>query len=434
MTRLLDSRPEPDDATRAGDGSLDAEAIENITDRKESEQEVQRLDGHMRKAQRLEAMGALASGIAHDFNNILGVILGYCEIALLDAPEGGHLRRDLNNIMIAGERGRALVDRILGFSRAGAGEPSAVHVEQVVREALNLIAARCPAGITVESQLRAGRAAVWGEPTQVHQVLMNLATNAIQAMETGGRLRVGVDVEDLQTSRAVVSGTIGEGEYVVVAVADSGCGIAKGYLDRIFDPFFSTKDVGVGTGLGLSVVLGIVNEVGGGIDVRTTLGQGSVFSVYLPRVGDADDDAAEIREAPLPRGKGECILVVDDEEALARLAEQSLRKLCYVPETFISSTAALAAFRANPYRYDVVVSDERMPGLSGSMLLHEVRSIRPDVPTLLVSGFIGADLVGRAKEIGADHLIRKPMSMRDLATGLAKVLARPAANTAPDGS
>src|SRR5262249_42236902 len=262
-----------------------------------------------------EAMGTLAGGIAHDFNNILGAVLGYGERALRDAPKGSRQRRDLERVMTAGDRGRALVEQILAFSRSGTSERVAVHVERVVAEALDHLATRVPANVTVIPRLRSGNAAILGDTTQVHQVLMNLANNAIQALQAGGTLRVSLDSVVIDTTRVVSTGTIESGDYVVLEVADSGIGMPPEIVDRIFDPFFTTKEVGVGTGLGLSLVHGIVAELGGAIGVASVSGAGSVFTVYLPRAGEAT--AADETEAPdLPHGDRERVLVVDDEEPL----------------------------------------------------------------------------------------------------------------------
>jgi PAS domain S-box-containing protein len=393
----------------------------DVSDRHQAEEELGRMERQLRQAQRLEAMGTLAGGIAHDFNNILGAILGYGEMALRDAPTGSRLRRDVDSIMTAGERGRALVDRVLAFSRSGVGERIAVDVEAVVREALELIGAKLPDGVTIETHLHAGHAAMLGDPTQVHQVLMNLATNAIQAVSAGGRLQVSLSVARVDVARVATIGTIKAGDYVVLQIADSGTGIPKEIIDRIFDPFFTTKEVGVGTGLGLSLVHGIVSQVGGAIDVESTLGSGSVFTVYLPRVGDAAD-VREDKRPDLPRGDRQRILIVDDEEPLVRLATENLAEWGYVPVGFTSSTAAFEAFRADPQHYDAVVTDERMPGMSGSTLIRELRGMRRTIPTLLVSGYVGAELVSRAKEAGADEVLKKPLSMRELAASLDRVL------------
>src|SRR5262249_18471826 len=302
-----------------------------------------RLERQLRMAQRLEAMGTLAGGIAHDFNNILGAILGYGEMAVRRAPQGSRLRRDLDAIMTAGERGRALVDRVLAFSRSGLGERIAVHVEKVVREALELLEAKLPEGIRVEAKLRAGRSAVLGDATQVHQVMMNLVTNAVQAMPSGGTLYVSLDAVRSEAGRSATIGAVEAGDYVVLTVGDTGTGIPRDIVERIFDPFFSTKDVGTGTGLGLSLVHGTVTELGGAIDVASTPGQGSEFTVYLPRSGYAAEADAD-KVAAMPRGDGQRVLIVDDEEPLARLVTRSLEELGYAPTAFTSSSAALAGF------------------------------------------------------------------------------------------
>jgi len=400
-----------------------------------AEDEQARLEGQLRQSQKMEAMGTLAGGIAHDFNNILGAILGYGEMALRGAKKGTRLRRDLDSIMSAGERGRALIDRILAFSRSGVGERVAVHVEAVVREALDLLGGALPEGVRLRTDLRAGRAAMLGDPTQVHQVVMNLATNGLQAMPQAGVLRVTLEVLRFEAPRAASIGAVSPGEYIVLKVADSGTGIAPQVLERMFDPFFSTKEVGVGSGLGLSLVHGIVANVGGAIDVATELGKGTTFTVYLPRNGDAVAKPVDERR-PLPRGAGQRVLIVDDEEPLVALATRTLEELGYAPVGFTSSSAALAAFRADPQRFDAVITDERMPGISGSSLIREVRGIRDSIPVVLMSGYLGAppnvregvllDALGVVPQmpfgVGADEVLRKPLSARELATSLARVL------------
>src|SRR5271169_3042726 len=279
-----------------------AGSVTDVTDRHLAEEGLQRMEHQLRQAQRLEAMGTLAGGIAHDFNNLLGAILGYGEMALRDVPAGSRLRRDLESIMIAGERGRALVDRILAFSRSGVGEQLAVHVEEVVRETLELLTSKLPHGITIEDRLRAGEAAVMGDATQIHQVVMNLVTNAVQAMPSGGRARVSVACISNDVPRAATTGLVSARDYVVLEVADTGSGIPPEILERIFDPFFTTKEVGVGTGLGLSLVHGIVTGLGGVINVETAVGKGSVFTVYLPRAGDVSNaDKPRSRAQPKTR-------------------------------------------------------------------------------------------------------------------------------------
>ena len=392
----------------------------DVTERHEAEEAVRRLERQLRQSQRLEAMGTLAGGIAHDFNNILGAILGFSEMALR-TTRSSRLRRDLECIAEAGERGRALVDRILAFSRSGEGERVAVHVENVIRKASDLLSPNLPKNINVDLQLSAGNSAIQGDPTQVHQVLMNLMTNAAQAMPKGGRLCVSLKVRSLSEEKVVSTGTLPTGDYVVLEVADEGTGIPAAIVERIFDPFFTTKDVGVGTGLGLSLVHGIVSEVGGAIDVATKMGEGSVFTVYMPRAGEAEEERKD-SEPAVPRGAQQRVLVVDDEEQLVRLATRTLTALGYAPVGFTSSKAALEAFSADPSGFDALITDERMPGMSGSVLIGRVRTIRRDIPILLVSGYVGGSIVRRAYNAGADEVLRKPLSTRDLANTLARVL------------
>jgi len=396
----------------------------DVTERRIAEEELSRMEMQLRQAQRLEAMGALAGGIAHDFNNLLGAILGYGEMALNAAPAGSRLRRDVESIVVAGERGRALVDRILAFSRSGVGERVAVDVQRIVRETLKLIAAKPPAGIRIERRLRAGRSAVLGDPTQIHQVLMNLLTNALHAMPSGGTLRVSLDSVGVESTRAVTMGRLLATQYVVLKVADSGTGIPAEIQEHIFEPFFTTKDVGVGTGLGLSLVHGIVTGLGGAIDLVTTSGKGSVFAVYLPRFGEvAQDESSRLAASPgVSRGEGQRILVVDDEAPLVDLVTEALAGLGYAPVGYTSSPAALVAFNADPRRFDAVVTDESMPGTSGSELIRKIRQIRPEIPALLVSGYLGVAVAQRARDAGADDVLRKPLSTRDLAASLARVL------------
>jgi PAS domain S-box-containing protein len=398
-------------------------SIGDITERKAEQEELLSLERRLRQAQQFEAMGTLAGGIAHDFNNILGAILGYGEMVSRDAPPGSRMRRDVDGIMAAGERGRALVDRILAFSRSGVAERFPVHVEGVVREALQLVRGSLAENIVVETSLQAGNAAMLGDPTQVHQVVMNLVTNAAQAMAGGGTLAVSLEPVLLDAPHAGTTATIRAGEYLVLTVKDNGVGIAGDIIERIFDPFFSTKEVGVGTGIGLSLVRAIVGEIGGTIDVESRVGQGSVFAVYLPRTGDALEGPPSDASA-LPRGEQQRIIVVDDEGALVRLAAENLAEWGYVPEAFTSSKAALEAFCAQPDSYDAVITDERMPGMAGTALIRQVHDLRPTMPTLLVSGYVGADLLLRAKDAGAYDVLKKPLSMRQLAFSLSRALGQ----------
>jgi nitrogen-specific signal transduction histidine kinase/CheY-like chemotaxis protein len=393
--------------------------MEDITDRKQADAERDRLEGQLRQAQKLEAIGTLAGGIAHDFNNILAAILGYGEMAMKDAPEGSSQRRHIEAAVSAGMRAKSLVERILAFSRSGIGERVPVHVRSVVAEAMDQLQASLPAGIRVERQLACGDAAVLGDPTQVHQVVMNLCANAVQAMKASGVLQVTLDsVHDALPG--CMTGPLPAGQYVRLCVRDSGSGIAPQILERIFDPFFTTKEVGVGTGLGLSLVHGIVTDLGGGIDVASEVGMGSTFTVYLPWKSTVAPPMKDVDEAPA--GHGETVLLVDDEEALVRLGEEMIAELGYEPVGFTSSRAALASFRAEPGRFDAVLSDESMPEMTGSELARAIRELRADIPIVLMSGYVTPALNQRARDTGVAEVLAKPLVARDIARSLAGAL------------
>jgi two-component system NtrC family sensor kinase len=382
--------------------------------------ETVKAEKQLRQAQKLEAIGTLAGGIAHDFNNILAAILGYGELVQKDAPEGTPTRRHIDAAMSAALRAKSLVERILAFSRGGTGERVPVRVQDIVCEALDAMRAALPAGVAVERELAAAGAVVRGDPTQVHQVAMNLCTNAVQAMRGSGTLTVTVDVAELADEVQVTTRVLPPGRYVRLRVRDTGTGIAPHVLERIFDPFFTTKGVGVGTGLGLSLVHGIVADLDGGIDVASEIGRGTTFTVYLPE--SAAVDVPEQVEEAVPQGAGETVLLVDDEPALVRLGEEMVARLGYEPVGFTSSTSALAAFRAEPGRFHVVLSDEAMPELTGSELAAEIRRIRADIPIVLMSGFVSPALSERARQAGVVDVLAKPLVSRDIARGLAAAL------------
>jgi PAS domain S-box-containing protein len=393
----------------------------DITAEKQAQTDKEHLEAQLRQSQKMEAIGTLAGGIAHDFNNILGAILGYGELAQQHAAAGSAMRRYLDNVMRAAGRAKALVDRILGFSRMGLGERVPVNVQAVIEETLELLPAALPPGIRLEKTLEAGDAAVIGDATHLHQVAMNLCTNAIHAMERGGVLSVVLERVRLSERRALSRGTLSPGEYVRLDVSDTGTGIPAAVLERMFDPFFTTRGVGEGTGLGLSLVHGIVSELGGVIDVATRAGQGTTFQIWLPVSGEAKRPAAEVvRE--LPRGHGETVMIVDDERPLVALATEMLADLGYEPVGFESSRAALQALRAQPQRFDLLLTDEAMPDMVGTELVHEIRQIQPTLPIILMSGNGGAQLKQKAGAIGANEVLRKPLQSRDLAESLARVL------------
>jgi PAS domain S-box-containing protein len=393
----------------------------DVTAQKQAQSDREHLEVQLRQSQKMEAMGTLAGGIAHDFNNILGAILGYGELAQQESAPESPLRRYIDNVMHAAGRAKALVDRILGFSRSGLGERAHVHIQSVIEETLELIAASLPANIRLQKTLAAGDAALIGDSTQLHQVAMNLCTNAIHAMEHGGVLNVLLDRVDLVEAQSVSRGTLSPGPHVRLVIKDTGAGIPPEVVERIFDPFFTTRGVGKGTGLGLSLVHGIVTDLGGAIDVKSVIAEGSSFEIWLPITAEAAKPAVEaVRD--LPRGRGETVMIVDDEPALVALAEEMLAGLGYEPVGFESSSVALQAFRAQSERFDVLLTDEAMPDLVGTELAREIRLLRPDVPIILMSGHGGAPLAHRAAAIGVKEVLHKPLRRVDLAESLARAL------------
>jgi len=393
----------------------------DITAEKQAQIDKEHLEAQLRQSQKMEAIGTLAGGIAHDFNNILGAILGYGELAYQHSVAGSALRRYLDNVMHAAGRAKTLVDRILGFSRSGLGERVPVNVQSVIEEALELLAASLPAGILVESRLAAGDAAVIGDATRLHQVAMNLCTNALHSMERGGLLSVVLERVEVSERRSAGRGTLSPGPHVRLVVADTGTGIPPAVLERIFDPFFTTKGVGEGTGLGLSLIHGIVIDLGGGIDVTTKAGAGSSFEVWLPVAGETGKHAIEA-DRRLPRGHGETVMIVDDERALVALAEEILAELGYEPVGFDSSRAALQAFAAEPQRFDLLLTDEAMPDLVGTELAREIHELRREIPIIVMSGHGDAQLAKRAATVGVNEVLRKPLQSWDLAEAIARVL------------
>ena len=409
-------------AVSRANGAIVLMACEDITERKQVEAEKDRLEAQLRQSQKMEAMGTLAGGIAHDFNNILGAILGYGELAQQAVAEGSDVRRYVDNVMHAGGRAKSLVDRILAFSRSGVSELSSIDVQAVIEETLELLSAASLApGVRLERRLDARGAAIVGDATQLHQVAMNLCTNALQAMENGGLLTVSLDREDIARALGLSHCTLPAGAYVRMRVSDTGSGIPPHVLERMFDPFFTTKGTGKGTGLGLSLVHGIVADLGGGIDVSTVVGLGTTFTIWLPCTGEAAAPSAE-STTRLPHGRGQTVLIVDNEEPLVALAEETLAELGYEAVGFSSSVVALQAFRDAPHRFDVVLTDESMPELAGIDLAREIGLLRPGIPIVLMSGFGGPQLHERARAVGIHELLRKPLQKKDLADCFERVL------------
>jgi CheY-like chemotaxis protein/anti-sigma regulatory factor (Ser/Thr protein kinase) len=285
-----------------------------------------------------------------------------------------------------------------------------------------LLAPTLPPRVTIESRLEAGNAAVAGDATELHEVAMNLCTNAVHAMEDGGGvLTVSLARVDVAAARSLSHGRVSPGPHVRIGVRDTGPGMARAIRERMFDPFFTTKEVGAGTGLGLSLVHGIVADLGGAIDVTTAVGHGTAIEVWLPAAGETAPPAATA-DAPVPRGNGETVMIVDDERTLVALAEEILAELGYEPVGYASSVAAWQAFRAAPQRFDLVLIDETMPDLAGTDLAREIARLRPAIPIVLMSGHRGTDLAMRAHAAGVSDVLQKPLTRSDIAVSLERAL------------
>jgi PAS domain S-box-containing protein len=398
----------------------------DITERKRAQAERERLEQRLRQAEKMEAVGRLAGGIAHDFNNVLAGVLAYGEMLFEEAPEHSPLKRYAQNVLNAASRGRELVEQILAYSRSQRGKREPIDAAHVVSETLELIRGSLPARIRLEAGAPDSPQAVIGDATQLHQVVMNLCSNAIHAMSAGGgTLRVRLDTADVSAEQTLSHGALGPGRYVALVVEDTGSGMDAATVARIFEPFFTTKEVGQGTGLGLSLVYAIVTDSGGAIDVKSAPKQGSTFTIYLTRA-DVALAVTEAATGPLPRGGGERVLLVDDETPLLAVTAEVLSRLGYDAVSFDDSHRALAAFEAAPGRFDVVVTDEVMPGLTGTGLARALRRRRPDLPIVLVSGYSGPILTQDALAAGVSELLTKPLQSRDIATTLARVLHRAA--------
>ena len=376
------------------------------------------LERQLRQAQKMEAIGVLAGGIAHDFNNILGIIMGYTDMLAMVASKNGMPAAELKQITKATHRAKDLIRQILSFSRKGEQKRMPLQLGIVVKEALKMLRASLPSTIEIIENIES-ESVISADPTQVHQVLMNLCTNAFHAMrERGGELAV--NLEDVEIDLDSHHPDLPPGSYVRLAVSDTGCGISPEIMERIFEPFFTTKKVGDGTGMGLSVVHGIVKSYRGAIIVRSAPGQGSIFNVFIPRV---ETHAAAEQEKPkkLPRG-AERILFVDDEEELARLSARMLEPLGYKLDIRTNSVEAMEIFQREPWRFDLVITDQTMPHLTGAELAKQMLDIRSDMPIILCSGFSEALTPEKITACGVRKFILKPLSLSLLARTIREVL------------
>jgi signal transduction histidine kinase len=397
----------------------------HVLERQRAEAEREALTARLAQAERMQAIGTLAGGIAHNFNNILGAILGYAEMALAGLPEGSRTRRHLEEVRKAGTRAKLLVDQILTFGRRTEPSRTPVRIALLLDETTRLLSAVLPATVTIETELLDEDATVVGDPAQLQQIVMNLCTNAAQAMNGVGRIELTASAVEYREERVLSHGRVAGGRYLRLAVADQGHGMDRATLARLFEPFFTTKPAGRGTGLGLATVHGIVADHGGALDVSSLPGERTVFDVYLPAAEPAavTPSAAASRPRPAAPGAGQTILLVDDEETLVLLGEEMLAALGYEPVGVTGPSRALELFEADPTRFDLVLSDEVMPGMTGSQLAARLAEARPDLPILLMTGYGGRIAGERLRAAGVREVLRKPLMPSELAAALRRQLA-----------
>ena len=408
-------RPEKGEPYISGSGR-------DVTDRVLARRRLKQLESQLLQSQKMEAMGTLAGGIAHDFNNVLATMLGFTELVLTDLPDDSPWRDNLEQVLKAGERAKGMVRQILTFSRHGKSESRPVAVQPVVAEALELLRASLPATISVDSHLDAPGETVMADPSQIHQVVMNLATNAFHSMGSGGGLlRLVLEPLELEPEQAAAFAELEPGPYLRLTVSDTGQGMGPQTMQRIFEPFFTTKDKSEGSGMGLAMVHKIVKDYGGEVTVTSRPGRGSVFEVYLPLLTDAPETSPEDREHTGPPGGSERVLLVDDEEPVGEMGRKMLERLGYRVSLYLSGHDALEAVRGAPQAYDLIITDLTMPHTTGDELARLLYEIAPELPVVIATGY-GGRLPHEDMPPNVRLLLSKPFSSREMAQAVRRAL------------
>jgi two-component system CheB/CheR fusion protein len=398
--------------------------VMDITERKENEASRNRLETQLQQAQKMEAIGTLAGGIAHDFNNILAAILGYTEMAKEGLDSGVDVRRDLGKVLEAAGRAANLVRQILTFSRHNRTERVPLEPIHLVKEAIKLLRPALPSTITIHPIRHEGTGAILADPTQIHQVVMNLCTNAFHAMEaTGGVLTISLGDYELRAEDLANHPKIAPGTFVRLSIGDSGPGITPEIMDKIFDPYFTTKEVGRGTGLGLAIVHSIATAAGGFVHCESVPGNGAIFHVYFPAIEtELPQKTGPIKTATMGQ---ERILLIDDEVMLAEMERTMLERLGYQVTVSTNSLDALAVFQENPLQFDAVITDQTMPEMTGIDLARKMLAIRPELPIILCTGYSSLINEQQARASGIKGFAMKPLSNKELAQMLRLVLEEP---------
>jgi CheY-like chemotaxis protein len=370
----------------------------------------------------MEAIGTLAGGIAHDLNNILYPIIGYTEMTMDDVPEDSVPRSNLEEVLKAANRAKGLVQQILAFSRQIEQERKPLKIQPIIKEALKLLRASLPSTIKITQNIDEDCASTLADTIQIHQVMMNLCTNAYQAMhDKGGVLEVALTEVDIGSGNLDPDLVLNPGQYLRLTVSDTGHGMEHAVMERVFHPYFTTKGPGGGTGMGLAVVHGIVKGYGGDITVYSEREKGTTFHVYLPRIDTGTLEPKTIFKDLVQKGN-ERILFVDDEAQIVRMVQQMLERLGYHVTARTSSVEALEAFRAQPDKFDLVITDLTMPNMTGTELTPKLVEIRPDIPIILCTGFSEVIAEEKAKAIGIREYLMKPVVQSEIAKSIRRVL------------
>lgn len=404
----------------AGGQQKSSMIIRDITERVQAQEEQRGLEAQLRHAQRMEAISTLAGGIAHDFNNILSAVMGYAQLAQMKLDQETEPYEDLKQVVQSANRAKLLIGQILAVGRGQEQEKQPMQLKYTVKEALNLLRSTLPSTVEIRETYDKDVGIIDADPTQMHQVLMNLCTNADHAMQENGGLLL-VSLQNAEIGKGSAQLNLMPGAYVRLSVSDTGAGMTPEIMERIFDPYFTTKKKGEGTGIGLSVVHAIVTQHGGTVLVESEPGKGSAFHVYLPSTRASEEKQKIQTETPVPTGQ-ERILFVDDEPALAMLGKKMLEGLGYTVTAMTGSLDSLELFRSDPEGFDLVITDTTMPHMSGDILAQEMMKIRPDIPVVITTGHSRRISEKKAEELGLKGFIMKPFIVRDLAETVRKAL------------
>ncbi len=398
-----------------------ADLLHEIAERKLAEEERLRLESQLQQAQKMEAIGTLAGGIAHDFNNILGAIIGYAEMIHDDCPEDSSFFHDIDQVLRAANRAKELVKQILAFSRQAKSFKLPVQPAAVIKEAITLLRSSLPTTITIEEDIDPVAGIILADPSQIHQIVMNLCTNASHAMELqGGTLTVSLHKTTLSQDDLVNNSNMQPGNFVQLSIKDTGVGISPEIREKIFDPYFTTKEFGKGTGMGLSMVQGIVQSYGGSISCNSTLGAGTVFKITLPTITGHALEESDSTE-PVPHGK-ERILLIDDEAILLEMGKIMLERLGYQVTAKWNGIEALITFQNQPDLFDMIITDQTMPGITGVELSRRILQLRPEVPIILCTGYSSPISEEQAQTLGIKGVAMKPLARKNVAALIRKIM------------